>query len=165
MTASGTLAQTGRPSAWNRPQPRASASRARPTAVVGNTRRTRTVSRTTTPMLLGQRVPRPSFCSRRGASISQRPSPRRRRQRRPGGLRLASEDIGIAQSLPFDHASAAGDIAAPPLVFFAIDLAAGVALIEDVAGRAHPPAGHRCCRRSSAPVPRSRQSAAPAGRS
>ena len=63
--------QAGSVSDLKRPQPRASASSARPTAVVGNSRRTSTVSSTTTPRLLGQRTARPISCVRRGASTSQ----------------------------------------------------------------------------------------------
>ena len=52
-------------------QPCVSQARASATTVVGKISRTRTVSRTTTPMLLGQRNPRRSCCPRRGAMISQ----------------------------------------------------------------------------------------------
>ena len=67
---SGIAAQGGTATALNNPQPRTSASRASATAVIGNTKRTTNASRTTRPILLGQRTPRAMFWSRRGASSS-----------------------------------------------------------------------------------------------
>src|SRR5262249_59510636 len=66
MTEQTTAIHAGTAIVLKRPHACARATSARPTAVVGMTRRTKSVSTTTTPRLLGQRVSRPIACLRRG---------------------------------------------------------------------------------------------------
>src|SRR3989304_2297224 len=87
-------------------------------------------------MLLGQRVLRPICCTRRGASSSQAAiaakMPPKALRRIKGSLASMS---GIARGLLAPGRSAH----APPLIFPPVDFAPGVALIQNVARRAHPP--------------------------
>src|SRR5262249_27319460 len=70
MTEQTTAIHAGRAIVLKSPHACACATSARPTAVVGMTRRTKSVSTTTTPRLLGQRVSRPIACLRRGPNKS-----------------------------------------------------------------------------------------------
>ena len=87
-------------------------------------------------------------------------------------LRLAGEDCPASCQdflcRPTRRATlVAGDIVAAPLILVAIDLTTGVALIQNVARRAHPPAAiaGTVTAHPAHHAPRSRQQAAPAARS
>src|SRR5262249_62314852 len=71
MTEQTTAIHAGSAIALKSPHACACATSARPTAVVGMTRRIKSVSTTTTPRLLGQRTRRPIACLRRGPTNSQ----------------------------------------------------------------------------------------------
>src|SRR5215470_4232896 len=70
MTETIMLAHVGSPITWKRPNPCASATSARPTAVTGERMRTSTTSTATTPRLFGQRQLRAIACGRRGVRTS-----------------------------------------------------------------------------------------------
>src|SRR5262249_49151690 len=75
MTEQTTAIHAGTATVLKRPHACVCATSARPTAVVGMTRRTKSVSTATTPRLLGQRVRRPIACLRAGPN--QVPTPTR----------------------------------------------------------------------------------------